>query len=219
CGVGVIDSAGARRATLVAAGVVRSSADEPIDQRLLAIVGGVRQAFEEHSPDVVAVERVFSQNNISTVMGTVQVSVIAILEAIEEHSPDVVAVERVFSQNNISTVMGTAQVSGIAILEAAERGIPIAMHTPSEVKAAVTGNGRADKKQIQAMLVKLLKLEAPPRPADAADAVAIALTQLWRGPGPVALDATGGARTSAQSVWAEAERSARRARAGSTSRT
>src|SRR5699024_12470846 len=99
-------------------------------------------------------------------------------QAIEERSPDVVAVERAFSQNNISSVMGTAQVSGIAILAAAERGIPIGMHTPSEVKAAVTGNGRADKKQIQAMLVKLLKLEAPPRPADAADAVAIALTQL-----------------------------------------
>src|SRR5699024_7009152 len=111
------------------------------------------------------------------------------------------------------------QVSGIAILVAAERGIPIAMHTPSEVKAAVTGSGRADKKQVQTMLVKLLGLDAPPRPADAADAVAIALTQLWRGPGPVRLDSTGGARTSAQAVWAQAERDARRAREGSTSRS
>ncbi|GAA1289935.1 crossover junction endodeoxyribonuclease RuvC [Brachybacterium alimentarium] len=181
CGIGVIDAAGGRRATLVHAGVVRSPSDAPIDRRLLAIAQGIRAAIEEYGPDAVAVERVFSQNNIST-------------------------------------VMGTAQVSGIALLEAAERGIPTAMHTPSEVKAAVTGSGRADKKQIQTMLVKLLGLEAPPQPADAADAVAIALTQLWRGPGPVALDSTGGARTSAQAVWARAERESRRARERSTSR-
>lgn len=181
CGVGVLDSAGGRRATLIAAGVVRSASEDPIDQRLLAISRGLRAAIEEHAPDVVAVERVFSQNNTST-------------------------------------VMGTAQVSGIAILLAAERSIPIAMHTPSEVKAAVTGYGRADKKQIQTVLVKLLGLDAPPKPADAADAVAIALTQLWRGPGPVRLDSTGGARTSAQARWAEAERAARRARESSTSR-
>lgn len=182
CGIGVVDSAGSRRATLVSAGVVRSRPDDGIDARLLAISRGLRAAIEEHAPDVVAVERVFSQNNTST-------------------------------------VMGTAQVSGIAILLAAERRIPIAMHTPSEVKAAVTGYGRADKKQIQTMLVKLLGLDAPPKPADAADAVAIALTQLWRGPGPVSLDSTGGARTSAQARWAEAEAAARRAREGSTSRS
>src|SRR5699024_7262547 len=110
---------------------------------------------------------------------------------------------------------GTAQVSGIALLEAAERGIPTALHTPSEVKAAVTGSGRADKKQIQTMLIRLLGLDAAPQPADASDAVAIALTQLWRGPGPVAL---GGARPGAQAVWARAEREARRARERSTSR-
>ena len=181
CGIGVIDSAGGRRATLVTAGVIRSGSEDPIDQRLLAISRGLTAAIEEHGPDVVAVERVFSQNNIST-------------------------------------VMGTAQVSGIAILAAAERGIPIAMHTPSEVKAAVTGSGRADKKQIQTMLIRLLGLDAAPQPADASDAVAIALTQLWRGSGPVRRDRTGGARTSAQAVWAQAEREARRARERSTSR-
>ncbi|MBK0329821.1 crossover junction endodeoxyribonuclease RuvC [Brachybacterium sp. MASK1Z-5] len=181
CGYGVLDAGRGRSATLVDVGVVRSSPEEGIDQRLLVISRGLE-------------------------------------EKIEEHAPDVVAIERVFSQNNTSTVMGTAQVSGVAILLAAQRGIRIAMHTPSEVKAAVTGSGRADKKQIQTMLVKLLHLEAPPKPADAADAVAIALTQLWRGPGPVRLDSSGRARTSAQSVWAEAERSARHARESSTSR-
>ncbi|MEE1617646.1 crossover junction endodeoxyribonuclease RuvC [Brachybacterium sp. J144] len=181
CGIGVIDALGGRRARLVHAGVIRSAPGDPIDQRLLAIARGLRAALDEHGPDAVAVERVFSQNNTST-------------------------------------VMGTAQVSGIAILEAAERGIPVAMHTPSEVKAAVTGSGRADKAQIQTVLVKLLGLDAPPQPADAADAVAIALTQLWRGGGGVALDATGAARTSAQEVWARAEREARRARERSTSR-
>lgn len=181
CGIGVLDAGAGRGARLVDVGVVRSRPEDPIDQRLLAISRGLR-------------------------------------EVIELHAPDVVAVERVFSQNNTPTVMGTAQVSGIAILLAAERRIPIAMHTPSEVKAAVTGNGRADKKQIQRVLVKLLGLPGPPRPADAADALAIALTQLWRGPGPVRLSRTGAARTSAQTVWAQAERSARHARETSTSR-
>ncbi|PMC75729.1 crossover junction endodeoxyribonuclease RuvC [Brachybacterium sp. UMB0905] len=181
CGVGIVDALGGRRARLVQAHVIRSAAEDPLDQRLLTIARGLRAALEEFDPDAVAVERVFSQSNIST-------------------------------------VMGTAQVSGIALLEAAERGIPTAQHTPSEVKAAVTGSGRADKKQIQTVLMKVLRLDAAPQPADASDAVAIALTQLWRGGGPVALDATGGARTSAQAIWARAEREARRARERSTSR-
>jgi crossover junction endodeoxyribonuclease RuvC len=181
CGIGVVDALGGRRARLVHAGVIRSESEDPLEHRLLVIARGLRAALEEHAPDAVAVERVFSQANTST-------------------------------------VIGTAQVSGIALLEAHERGIPVALHTPSEVKAAVTGSGRADKKQIQTVLTKLLGLEEAPKPADAADAVAIALTQLWRGGGPVALDRTGGARTSAQAVWAEAERRARRARERSTSR-
>jgi crossover junction endodeoxyribonuclease RuvC len=181
CGYGVLDAGKGREAHLVDVGVVRSSPSDGIDLRLLEISRGIEAELEEHAPDVVAIERVFSQKNTST-------------------------------------VMGTAQVSGIAILLAAQRGIRIDLHTPSEVKAAVTGNGRADKKQIQTMLVKLLHLSEAPRPADAADAVAIALTQIWRGPGPVRLDSSGAARTGAQQVWAEAERAARRAREVSTSR-
>ena len=70
---------------------------------------------------------------------------------IEEHRPDAVAVERVFARSDSSTIMGTAQASGIALVVAARRGLPIAMHTPSEVKAAVSGNGRADKAQVGAV--------------------------------------------------------------------
>jgi len=81
----------------------------------------------------------------------------------------------------VSTVMGTAQVAGIAMLAAARRRIPVALHTPSEVKAAVTGSGRADKAQVTAMVTRLLVLERPPRPADAADALALAICQIWRG--------------------------------------
>src|SRR5262249_60988188 len=98
--------------------------------------------------------------------------------------PDVVAVERVFSQHNVRTVMGTAQVSGVAILAAARAGVPVVLHTPSEVKAAVTGSGRADKAQVTAMVTKVLRLPARPRPADVADALALAICQLWRGAGP-----------------------------------
>ena len=100
---------------------------------------------------------------------------------IEEHRPDVVAVERVFARSDVSTVMGTAQASGIAMVCAARRGITVVMHTPSEVKAAVSGSGRADKAQVGAMVARILRLDGPPKPADAADALALAITQIWRG--------------------------------------
>lgn len=127
--------------------------------------------------------------------------------ALGEHQPDAVAVERVFAQHNTHTVMGTAQASGVALLIAAEAGLPAATHTPSEVKAAVTGYGSADKKQVQTMIARILRLDAPPQPADAADALAIALCHAWRRGGP----ASGAAQslTPAQRAWADAERVAR----------
>jgi crossover junction endodeoxyribonuclease RuvC len=100
---------------------------------------------------------------------------------LDEHRPDAVAIERVFARSDVSTVMGTAQASGIAMVCAARRGLPVALHTPSEVKAAVSGNGRADKAQVGAMVTRILRLDAPPKPADAADALALAITHLWRG--------------------------------------
>jgi crossover junction endodeoxyribonuclease RuvC len=108
---------------------------------------------------------------------------------IEEHRPDAVAVERVFARSDSSTIMGTAQASGIALVVAARRGLPIAMHTPSEVKAAVSGNGRADKAQVGAMVVRILRLPELPTPADAADALALAITHVWRGSASSRLEA------------------------------
>ncbi|WP_121250986.1 crossover junction endodeoxyribonuclease RuvC [Nocardioides ferulae] len=100
---------------------------------------------------------------------------------LDEYRPDAVAVERVFARSDVSTVMGTAQASGIAMVCAARRGLPVALHTPSEVKAAVSGSGRADKAQVGAMVTRILRLDAPPKPADAADALALAITHIWRG--------------------------------------
>lgn len=100
---------------------------------------------------------------------------------IEEHRPDAVAVERIFARSDSSTIMGTAQASGIALVCAARRGLPVALHTPSEVKAAVSGSGRADKTQVGAMVTRILRLDAVPKPADAADALALAITHVWRG--------------------------------------
>jgi crossover junction endodeoxyribonuclease RuvC len=108
---------------------------------------------------------------------------------IEEHRPDAVAVERVFARSDSSTIMGTAQASGIALVVAARRGLPIAMHTPSEVKAAVSGSGRADKAQVGAMVVRILRLSELPKPADAADALALAITHVWRGSAQSRLEA------------------------------
>ncbi|MHA6615589.1 crossover junction endodeoxyribonuclease RuvC [Pseudonocardia sp. DLS-67] len=145
CGLGVVDGAGGRRVQCVAVDVVRTPADDPLPERLLAVGA--------------AVER-----------------------WIERHRPDVVAVERVFSQHNVRTVMGTAQVSGVVAMLAAKAGLPVAFHTPSEVKAAVTGEGRAGKQQVTTMVTRLLGLEEAPRPADAADALALAICHCWRAP-------------------------------------
>jgi crossover junction endodeoxyribonuclease RuvC len=108
---------------------------------------------------------------------------------LDEHRPDAVAIERVFARSDSSTVMGTAQASGIAMVAAAKRGLPLALHTPSEVKAAVSGSGRADKAQVGAMVTRILRLDAPPKPADAADALALAITHIWRGGAQARIDA------------------------------
>jgi crossover junction endodeoxyribonuclease RuvC len=117
----------------------------------------------------------------------------AVADALEEqlaaHRPTVVAVERVFSQHNVRTVMGTAQASAVAVLAAARAGLPVALHTPSEVKAAVTGSGRADKAQVTAMVTRVLRLPSPPKPADVADALALAICHLWRAPAQARLAA------------------------------
>ncbi|MCL2089809.1 MAG: crossover junction endodeoxyribonuclease RuvC [Micrococcales bacterium] len=132
-------------------------------------------------------------------------------EWLERHAPDTVAVERVFAQHNMHTVTGTAQVAGIAMLAAARRRIPVAAHTPSEVKAAVTGTGAAHKAQVQTMVARLLDLPERPRPADAADALALAICHLWRPAGALgAPQREPGALTAAQRTWAAAEQAARR---------
>lgn len=174
CGIGVVDSAAGRRATLVAVGVARSATDLSVDMRLLKI-----------------------SQELDVWMDT--------------HIPDIVAIERVFAQNNVSTVMGTAQVAGLAMVAAAKRKIPVALHTPSEVKAAVTGSGTAEKAQVQRMVTNILNLSEIPKPADAADALAIAITQLWR-PAGMLDKAERYQMTPAQRQWAAAEQAARRAR-------
>jgi crossover junction endodeoxyribonuclease RuvC len=102
-------------------------------------------------------------------------------EWIDEFRPDIVAIERVFAQHNLNTVTGTAQAAGVAMLVAARRGLRVATHTPSEVKAAITGSGRADKAQVGVMVTRILRLSQTPKPADAADALALAVCHLWRG--------------------------------------
>src|SRR5690242_5493562 len=152
CGFGVVEGEVGRPLRMVAVDVVRTPADEVTALRLCAI------------------ER-------------------AVDEWLDAHRPDVVAIERVFSQHNVRTVMGTAQASGVAMVVAARRGLPVALHTPSEVKAAVSGSGRADKAQVGAMVTRLLRLDAAPKPADAADALALAICHIWRGGAQSRIDA------------------------------
>lgn len=106
----------------------------------------------------------------------------AVREWMDDYRPDVVAIERVFERGNVSTVMQTAHAVGVLVLAAAERGVPVHMYTPSEVKKAISGNGRADKKQMTAMITRILGLTEAPKPADAADALALAVCHCWRAP-------------------------------------
>lgn len=131
-------------------------------------------------------------------------------QLLERYQPDALSLERVFAQHNVRTVMGIAQVSGVVLALAHQRGIPVSLRTPSEVKAAVTGHGRADKAQVGHMVQKILGLSEIPQPADAADALALAITEAWRS-GPQTTSTTGSAQpTPAQKAWRDAEAKARR---------
>lgn len=102
-----------------------------------------------------------------------------------EFAPDVVAVERLFFQANVRTAVSVAQASGVVLAEAAARGCAVAEYSPNEIKQAVTGDGRAPKAQVQAMVQVLLALATVPEPPDAADAAAVALCHLARFPAEV----------------------------------
>lgn len=146
CGVGVVDLDNNRRTTFVAVHVIRTPPANDLPLRLLELETELRELFDSYQPQAVAIERVFSQHNVRS-------------------------------------AMGTAQASAVAMLMAARSGLDVAMYTPTEVKAAVTGYGRADKTQITAMVTRLLNLKEAPKPADAADALALALCHAWKGQG------------------------------------
>jgi crossover junction endodeoxyribonuclease RuvC len=144
CGVGVIEGTVGSGISLVGVGVILTSSESPLEQRLLSLESQLQVWIDDYSPDVIAVERVFSQHNVRT-------------------------------------VMGTAQAAGVALLIAAKSSIPVVMHTPSEVKAAVSGMGRANKKQVAEMVRRILNLDEIPKPVDSTDALALAICHLWRG--------------------------------------
>jgi crossover junction endodeoxyribonuclease RuvC len=169
CGVGIVDVTSTRKATLVEVAVIRTPHEMPLEQRLMRVGNEIERLLDEHRPDAVAIERVFAQHNLRT-------------------------------------VMGTAQISGVALHLAAKRGLVVGLHTPSEVKAAITGYGAADKKQVATMVARVLGLAELPKPADAADALAIAICHAWRRGAAVA--APGDSLTPAQETWLAAERSA-----------
>ncbi len=151
CGIGVVEGSGSSL-KLIDSGVIRTPKEDEIDSRLLAL-----------------------EKNLN--------------EWITRMKPDVIAIERVFSQLNVKTAMATGQAAGVAILLAAKSGVPIALHTPSEVKAAVTGSGRADKRQVAEMVKRILRLREVPKPVDTTDALALAICHHWRGVGDAKLKA------------------------------
>jgi crossover junction endodeoxyribonuclease RuvC len=169
CGLGVVEGEPGRALRLLGTVVITTPADDDVGARLLVL------------------ERELDR-------------------WLTEHRPDAVAVERVFSQHNLRTVMGTAQAGAIALVCAARRGVPVAMHTPSEVKAAVTGSGRAGKAQVTAMVTRLLRLPDPPRPADSADALALAICHLWRGTAHDRLSAAAQRQRGASTAAAQRQR-------------
>jgi crossover junction endodeoxyribonuclease RuvC len=186
CGVGVVDVDASRRATLVHVRVARSSPHVATHFRLRSIADEID-------------------------------------EVIAAHAPEVVAIERVFAQENLQSVTTTMQVMGAAMVCAGRAGLPMAVYTPSEVKAAISGNGNASKAQVEHMVARVLRLAEAPRPADAADALAIAICHAWRGTGllgagddsRVSVSLSGkvharGAVTPAQRTWLAAQAAQRR---------
>lgn len=111
---------------------------------------------------------------------------------IKRYEPDVVAIEELFFNQNTTTAMGTAQARGVIVLAAAKMNLPVFEYKPSQVKNAVTGYGKADKKQVQQMVMILLGLNEIPKPDDAADALAVAIAQANRGPMPYGQKIRGG---------------------------
>lgn len=136
-------------------------------------------------------------------------------EWLARYEPDSVAVERVFAKANIKGIMGTAQASAVPMLAAARLGLPLALYTPTEVKAAVTGTGRADKTQVTAMVTRILRLDTPPKPADAADALALAICHVWRGSAQDRLKVAVAAQAAASQATASQATASQRAKAGS----
>lgn len=176
CGVGIVSSGVGRKLEFEHVEVLGSAASEALPSRLLRLGS--------------ALERIF-----------------------DGEKPDAIALERVFAQQNLPSVMGVAQISGVVMFLAAQRDIPVAMYTPNEVKAQVTGYGSAEKAQVTMMVTRLLGLAAPPKPADAADALALAITHAWhlgRGGAPdrVGKSAPPAGETPAQRAWREAEQRA-----------
>ena len=127
CGLGVVDVDASRRANLVYVGVARTDKDLATHFRLRTIADAI---------DTV----------------------------IERYQPEVVAIERVFAQDNLQSVTATMQVMGAAMTCVGRAGLPMAVHTPSEVKSAVSGNGNADKAQVQTMVARILGLAKAPKP-------------------------------------------------------
>ncbi|MEY4994047.1 MAG: hypothetical protein RIS82_1169 [Actinomycetota bacterium] len=162
CGVGVIELASSKRVSFVSVETLRSDPEEDLADRLGVIGNGIESLILEHQPTAIAIERVFSQANLRS-------------------------------------VMGTAQISGIVLFLAKKHNIPVVLHTPTEVKAAVTGSGRAGKDQVGTMVAKILGLEKVPKPADAADSLAIAICHAWKSAG--ANNASSENLTSAQKAW------------------
>jgi len=146
CGIGVVEGAIGTPLQMVSVGVILTSSQDPTEVRLLQLEREIQLWITEFKPDVIAIERVFSQHNLRT-------------------------------------VMGTAQAAGIALLLAARNNVKVVMHTPSEAKAAVTGSGRANKAQVGKMVLNILRLDEAPKPADSADALALAICHIWRGAG------------------------------------
>ncbi len=113
-------------------------------------------------------------------------------QVMEESHPDAVAVETVFTNRNLQTAIAVGRASGVALLAAARAGVPVSEYAPTAVKSAITGDGAATKTQIQQMVARLLRLTDPPKPADAADALAIALCHLRAAPLELSLPQQGG---------------------------
>jgi len=149
-----------------------------IDPGLATVGYGVIESLDGRVRAVLCYDCIRTSGKVSTTPERLEEIYTRVCGIIGEHRPGWMAMEKLFFSRNVSSALNVAEVRGVILLAAQRHGIPVAEYTPNQVKQAITGSGRADKRQMQEMIRRLLDLPEIPKPDDVADGLAVALCHL-----------------------------------------